>query len=446
MGLREAVMSLAPSSMVAEPPSPIGILGLWHLGSVTAACCAEHMSVVGFDPDASIVEGLTNGYPPIEEPGLTSLIEAAQAKERLRFTSDRAEFCRDLRLLWVTLDTPVDDEDNADVEFVIDEIRKCVSLMPADGLVLLSSQVPVGTCRHLESEFGGRGYRFAYAPENLRLGNAIEIFRHPDRLIVGCRDGETRRELERLLSVFNENIIWMTPESAEMTKHAINAFLALSISYMNEIAALCERSGADARDVERGLKSESRIGPKAYLSAGSAFAGGTLARDVVTCIGLSREFGEELSLLPAIKTSNDHHRDWPVRKLAQRISEPTGKRIALLGLTYKPGTNTMRRSAAIEWAEHLRSQGFSVAAYDPAVKALPPALGWLSLQPDVDTLLKDAEAVIVCTQWPEFRQRRDWAELVRSMARPLVLDPGGFLGEQLASDDGVEYLSVGSPR
>jgi UDPglucose 6-dehydrogenase len=421
------------------------VVGLWHLGCVTAACCAKHFDVVGLDFDAGTVISLQNGKAPLFEPGLEQLLQAGLAAGRLRFTSDFADACREAEILWVTVDTPVDEDDRPDNEAVLNVVRQCVPALRSGSLVLLSSQLPVGTCQRLEAEFGQRDYRFAYTPENLRLGKAIEIFTKPDRIIAGCRDEKARLQLAHLFAPFSTQIVWMRPESAEMTKHAINSFLALSVTFMNELSCLCEDTGADAKEVELGLKTESRIGPKAYLSPGAAFAGGTLARDVLTCIRLGEEFNESLDLFPAIKRSNDRHRQWALRKLTQHFSKAPAAPIALLGLTYKPGTNTLRRSSAIELARALHARGFSVAAHDPMVKSLPPELHFIKLYRDARSLTQKAAALVVCTEWPEFSARTDWPELISAMQRLLVIDPSRFLRARLDSIPDLTYLTVGSP-
>lgn len=421
----------------------IAVLGLWHLGSVTAACCARHFQVVGLDQDGGNLERLRSGRAPLSEPGLDELIRAGLASGRLSFTSDPVAACADADVLWVTHDTPVDEDDRADVEAVLREVRAAVPALPPSALVLLSAQLPVGTCRQLEAEFPARHGRFACSPENLRLGQAIDIFLRPDRIIAGCRDERSRAQLAALFAPFSEQIVWMSPESAEMTKHAINSFLAASITFMNEIARLCEATGADAREVERGLKSESRIGPKAYLSPGGAFAGGTLARDVVALAALGDRHGEPLEVLPAIKRSNDHHRGWALRKLRALLPDPTGRTIALLGLTYKPGTDTLRRSPALELARTLHDAGFRVRAVDPAVRALPTEFAFIQLCPAAEALA-DADAIVLCTPWPEFRQW-DWLKLLSRLRQPLLLDAARFLEKSLADSPGLRYVAVGVP-
>jgi UDPglucose 6-dehydrogenase len=421
----------------------ITVLGLWHLGCVTAACSAKKFDVIGLDFDAANIARLREGRAPISEPGLDDLLKAGIAARRLRFSDDAAEACREADLLWVASDTPVDSDDRADVESVLAQVRRCVPLLPKGALVLISSQLPVGTCRILEDEFGPRGYRFACSPENLRLGAALGIFSNADRIIAGYRDEKAKTQLAELFAPFTQKIVWMRPESAEMTKHAINSFLALSITFMNEIACLCERTGADAREVEQGLKSESRIGPKAYLSPGSALAGGTLARDVVACIALGDKLGEPLDVLPAIKRSNDRHRGWALRKLTRYFAVPPAAPIALLGLTYKPGTDTLRRSSAVELAHALHARGFRVAAHDPSLQALPADLSFVTLHQDEASLVRGSAALVVCTEWPQFRQRADWGALVATMSQPLVIDATRFLADQVAGVPGLTYFNVG---
>ncbi|MEO6876515.1 MAG: nucleotide sugar dehydrogenase [Opitutaceae bacterium] len=422
----------------------VAVLGLWHLGCVTAACVAQHFEVTGLDFDAANVARLQSGHAPLAEPGLDALIVAGLASGQLRFTDEIEVACADADILWVTYDTPVNENDQADIESVLREVRRCVPALPPGALVLLSSQLPVGTCKRLENEFGATGYRFACSPENLQLGQALDVFSQADRVIVGCRDERAQTQLAELFAPFTHEVIWMRPESAEMTKHAINSFLAVSITFMNEVARLCEATGADAKEVERGLKSESRIGPKAYLSPGGAFAGGTLARDVVTLSTLGQQLGEPLEVLPAIKRSNDRHRQWAAQKLSKLFAGETGRRVALLGLTYKPGTSTLRRSSAVELARSLAAAGFEVHACDPSQPPLPADLDFINFKPDAAAAVAGVDAVVVCTEWPEFRSL-DWSVLLPRLRRPLVLDAARFLAKSLAGQPGLQYVTVGSP-
>jgi UDPglucose 6-dehydrogenase len=227
-----------------------------------------------------------------------------------------------------------------------------------------------------------------------------------------------------------------------MVKHALNSFLALSITFINEIACLCEHTGADAKEVAQGLKSEPRIGSRAYLGPGGPFAGGTLARDVVTLSQLGAATGETLSVIPAIKQSNDLHRGWSLRRLQAILGELKGRTIAVLGLVYTPGTDTLRRSAAVELCRSLLASGARVQAFDPAVQTLPTELDRVALVKNVVEALAGADATVICTEWPEFRQA-DWAAITPTMRRRIFVDANRFLEKQLASVAGVELISVG---
>jgi UDPglucose 6-dehydrogenase len=421
-------------------PLHITVLGLWHLGCVTAACCARHFQVTGLDFDEAVVTRLNQGQAPLLEPGLNELILAGLDGGRLSFTTDAAAACAKADVLWLCYDTPVNDADESDAAFVLDRLRRCLRHLPAGALVLISSQLPVGTSCQLEVEFPQ--FHFACSPENLRLGKAIETFEKAERVVVGARDESRKRLLVELFVPFTTQIHWVSPESAEMVKHALNSFLALSITFINEIARLCEQVGADAKEVAAGLKSDPRIGPRAYLGPGGPFAGGTLARDVVTLTKLGLEKNESLFVIPAIKQSNDQHRGWALRRLQARLGGVRGRHIALLGLTYTPHTDTLRRSAAVELGRALFAAGAQVRAFDPAVKTLPPGLSAIALAPDPAAALAGCDAAVVCTEWPEFRQV-DWAKALGGMKQPVVLDANRFLEKELQGRAGVEHLSVG---
>jgi len=418
----------------------IVVLGLWHLGSVTAACCAKHFSVVGLDFDAANVAKLNSGHAPLLEPGLDESISAGLASKKLSFTTDAKTACENADILWLTYDTPVNDNDESDVESVLANLRRALPHLPNGALVVISAQLPVGTCAKLEKEFPQ--FHFACSPENLRLGKAIESFEKAERIIVGLRDDAKKSLLEKLFAPFTPQIIFMRTESAEMVKHALNSFLALSITFINEVARLCEHTGADAKEVSVGLKSEPRIGPKAYLGPGGPFAGGTLARDVVTLTKLAAANGEKISVIPAIKQSNDLHRGWAFRRLQSRLGDLRGKKIAVLGLTYTTNTDTLRRSAAVELCRQLLAAGATVSAFDPAVNNLPDDLSKIQLASEIAVALNGAEAVAICTEWPQFRQA-DWAKIIPQMRQPVFVDANRFLEKELKNIPGVEHLSVG---
>lgn len=418
----------------------ITVLGIWHLGSVTAACCARHFPVVGLDFDETNVANLNTGQGPVAEPGLAEIISSGLATGRLTFTSCPEKACSSADVLWLAYDTPVNDDDESDVDFVLDNLRKAVPHLRDGALVLMSSQLPVGTCGRLETEFPQ--FHFACSPENLRLGKALNAFENPDRVVIGIRNDKKKEQLRSLFSPFTQNILFMETESAEMVKHALNSFLALSISYINEIARICEMTGADAGEVSAGLKSDIRIGTKARLGPGGPFAGGTLARDVVTLTKIAQANGEQLTIIPAIKQSNDRHQNWAIGKLRSHLGSLEGKTIAVLGLTYTPNTDTLRRSAAVELCAQLVAENAMVQPFDPAVKALPLGLASLKLASDLEAALAGADAAVVCTEWPQFLEA-DWTKIIPQMRSPLFVDANRFLKKELSVIPNVELVSVG---
>jgi UDPglucose 6-dehydrogenase len=409
------------------------VQGLWHLGSVTAACLAEAgHQVIGLDHDAATIAGLRAGKASISEPGLDAMIQ----RNTIEFTTDIAAAAR-ADVLWVTYDTPVDADDRADVDFVIAKVAAVLPHLRDGAVVIVSSQLPVGSVARLET----KRLEFACSPENLRLGKAIEVFQQPDRVVVGVRSDVAKARITELLAPITSKIEWMSVESAEMTKHAINAFLALSVTFANELATICEQVGADAKEVERGLKTESRIGPRAYLGPGGAFAGGTLARDIAFLSSLAAQHHLTQPLIAAVRPSNEAHKKWALRRLEDRLGSLKGKTIAIWGLTYKPGTDTLRRSAAVELATDLVAAGARVQAWDPAVRSVDLAV---TLAPDAIAAARGASGLVIATEWPELRAV-DLAAALAGMERKLIVDANRFLAKQVAGLD-AEYYAVGVPN
>jgi UDPglucose 6-dehydrogenase len=395
----------------------ICVCGLWHLGTVLAACLASAgHDVTGYDEN---VDGLRRGELPVQEPGLAELIRA------VRFTSDR-EALRSAEVAWIAWDTPVDDDDRADVDAVLARAESLFDFIADGTLVVVSSQLPVGSVRRLEEACSHR-LRFACAPENLRLGSAIESFTNASRMVAGVRDDAARAVLSAVLAPLVVPIEWMSVESAEMTKNALNAFLATSVAFINEVAAVCEEAGADAHDVARALKSDPRIGPRAYLSPGAPFSGGTLARDV----GF---LAPRAPLLAAVKASNDQHKNWARAKLRDVLGTLRGRTVALWGLTYKPGTDTLRRSDAVELARWLAAEGARVQAHDPAVSRIPDDVPVALCASPADAL-RGADALVVATEWPDYRA----ATIPPGM---IVIDANNFVGGR----EGLRHYSVGRSK
>ena len=419
----------------------ICVFGLWHLGCVTAACLADKgFEVVGLDPSEEVVNNLNKGIPPISEPELENLIEI-NLDDNLQFTTEMESAIKDAEVVWVTFDTPVDDNDNADEIYVKQQIMSIFPYLQSGMTVLISSQLSVGSTRKIEEEyrkwFKNPNVYFAYSPENLRLGKAIDVFNNPERIVIGInRDHASVGTLESLFEDNYSKILWMSLESAEMTKHVLNSFLATEVAFINEIATICERTGADIRDVERGLKSDSRIGQKAYLKAGSSFAGGTLARDL--------KFLNSIKITPQISAtleSNDEHKFWAIHVLREHFDfELVGKNVAIMGLTYKPDTNTLRRSSSVELCKKLLEFGVNIKTHDPSIKELPKEYSNLNLCLTIREAIHSVDAIVIATEWEDYKCLKELANLHKNF---VVIDANNFLKDSLTKSKNIKYYSVG---
>ena len=428
----------------------ICVFGLWHLGSVIASCLAEKgFEVAGLDPDANRIKDLQKGLPPIFEPGLEDLIKKNLANKKLFFTTNEETALEKTDIIWVAFDTPVDEADIADVDYVMDQVIKLFPYLKSEMIILISSQLPVGSTRQVQEAFfkkyPEKKLIFAYSPENLRLGRAIESFSKPERIVVGLHNNKGKEKIEAVLKPFCNNIEWMSVESAEMTKHALNAFLATSISFINELAIICEKVGADAREVERGLKTDPRIGVRSYLKAGSAFAGGTLARDIVFLDSIGKSLSIPTPLITAVNISNQEHKMWSLEKLKMVLGDFQDKTVAVLGLTYKPGTDTLRRSSSIELCENLVKNGVYLKCHDPSLKKLPAMYEKkFNFSTSIKDTLREADALVVATEWPDYRSL-SVDDILENMKKPIVIDANRFIEKPVGEDQRIIYYAVGRP-
>ena len=424
----------------------LAIFGLWHLGSVTAACtAAAGVPTIGIDLDRDRIAKLAAGEPPLYEPGLADLTRSGIEARTLTFTADVASVS-DADIVWVCHDTPVDEEDRADTEAVRRQVEMLFAHLKDGAVVLVSAQLPVGSVAALERAFApqanGRTVSFACSPENLRLGKAIEVFQNPGRIIIGVRDDRVREVLEPLLAKLCPSLIWMSVESAEMVKHGLNSFLAMSVTFANEIATVCERVGADASEVEKGLKSDPRIGAGAYVRPGPAFAGGTLARDVNFLRTLAAKYDLTLPVIDGIYASNRAHGQWAYRQLSHKFQPLSGRTIGVLGLAYKPGTSALRRSPSVELIQALLKDGARVQAFDPHVSALPDEMKSVRLCKDARSVANGADALVVANESPEFRTLST-DDIASVMTGRIVVDPGRFLAAAFGADPRLSLISVG---
>ena len=348
------------------------IQGLWHLGLVHAAGLYKFKhKIYCYSNNHYEIEKLNRGELPIYEKDLSSIINNAKSKNKIIFTSNISKNNKS-RILWYCLDTPINKNDVADVKFVLKEIYISIKNFKNIKYLIISSQIPIGTVKKIE-KFIKKNYLdidVIYIPENLRLGSSIKNFIEPDRLIVGTRSDESFRLIQKIFLKIKNKIVRVSPESAELIKHSINGFLALSICYINEITRIAKRYSSNPLEIEKGLKSEERIGHKSYLSPGNAFAGGTLGRDVNLLNKISRENKLDNSLIGNILKSNKVQKDY----IYQNIKKFKKKKIVIVGLSYKEGTSTLRQSDSIKLANWLKKNNYKFYLYDSQIDKIPKTL------------------------------------------------------------------------
>jgi len=429
-------------------PETICVLGLWHLGCVVSACWAElGHRVIGLDRSREVVGGLRTGRTPIFEPGLDALIQTNVSAGRLEFRTEFPDALRASDFVFVAFDTPVDADDRLDLAPLHAAIRNAASCLKRDAIVIVSSQVPVGTCARWREEIralsGHPAVDVACSPENLRLGEAIRCYLHPDRIVLGTDDEATRQRVADLFGAMGAPILSMRLSSAEMAKHALNGFLATSVSFINEIATLCEATSADVLAVTEALKSDPRIGPFASIAPGLGFAGGTLARDVQALKQIGRARGADTPLLDAVLEVNRRRPGLVVQRLGVLYGTMHGLMVGVLGLTYKAGTSTLRRSVALEVIGSLASAGATVRAYDPRadLSELDGPMAFEPVPTPYDAAV-GASALVILTEWPEFR-RLDFDRIKSVMAKPVIVDGKNLLADLDLEQEGFVYLGIG---
>jgi len=423
----------------------IGVFGQWHLGLVTATgLCTKGFKTISFGTDEENCKNIDQGNLPIFEPKMLDLIREGKDKGLLRFSYDKRDL-EQLDYFWVCLDTPVNDDDEADEIYVIEEIKKLCPLLKKDCVVIVSSQLPVGSVGKLETwateNYADKNLEFVCIPENLRLGKAVSYFLCPDRFIIGVNGEDGRKKIETIMKQFDTEKVYMSIKAAEMVKHGINSFLATSVCFANELACLCEQNDIDATEVARGIKSDMRIGKYSYLSPGLAFSGGTLARDISYLNKIGVQSHCTIPLLNSIRPSNNHHKSWVITKLKNVLGNIDNKTIAVWGITYKAGTNTLRRSLAVESCKTLHDLGAKIVAYDPLLEVLPPNMDWMELQQNKLILLEKADALVIFTPWKELT--KDELEKIQSHLKGhVVVDPTASLCPS-KQPKSLSYYSIG---
>jgi UDPglucose 6-dehydrogenase len=421
---------------------PIGVIGTGYVGLVTAAGFAELGSDVHcIDIDAAKVARLQAGEIPIYEPGLAEMV--ARNRERMHFSTDIADALDHARLLFVAVGTPPTYSGDADLSAV----HAVVGAMPPSDrhALVMKSTVPVGTGRAIKrifAEQGKEGFRYVSCPEFLKEGSAVADFLSPDRVVVGDDGDWAGDAVVDLYAPLRAPLVRTDIASAEMVKLASNAFLATKISFINEIANVCEETGADVVEVAQGMGLDDRIGPK-FLQAGVGFGGSCFPKDVSALKQLAGNSGYHFQLLNAVIEVNELQKRRVMGKLVKHLGTLVGKDIALLGLAFKPNTDDMREATSLVLSARLQAAGARVAAFDPVAEdEARELLQGVRFASDAMDAIKDADAVVLVTEWQEFRDL-DWGEVAAAMAGSVVVDGRNALDPAAIRAAGLAYEGVG---
>lgn len=435
----------------------IAIVGTGYVGLVSGTCFAETgVNVTCVDVDAAKIERLKNGEIPIYEPGLDEMVRKNVAAGRLKFTTSLAEVLNDQDIVFSAVGTPPDEDGSADLKYVLQVARTIGQHINKYVVVVTKSTVPVGTARKvhdaISEELKKRGvdvpFDVASNPEFLKEGNAIKDFMSPDRVVVGVDSEKAKKLLTRLYKPFlinNFRVIFMDIPSAEMTKYAANSMLATRISFMNDIANLCERVGADVNMVRAGIGADTRIGRK-FLYAGCGYGGSCFPKDVKALIKTADQNGYSMEVLKAVERVNERQKSVLFEKLQRAFSGESlkGKTIALWGLSFKPETDDMRESTALVMIDKLLQAGCSIRAYDPiAMDECRRRVGnSISYCRDMYDAVLDADALLLLTEWKEFRLPT-WGVIKKAMRRPLVIDGRNIFDTEELQENDFEYYCIG---
>ena len=432
----------------------IAMVGSGYVGLVSGACFADFgHDVVCIDKDPAKIERLNAGVMPIYEPGLAELVAANVQAGRLSFTTDLPEGIAGAQAIFIAVGTPSRRGDgHADLSFVYAVAEVVGAHLTEPAVIVTKSTVPVGTGDEVERIMSEASppVRFAVAsnPEFLREGAAIGDFKRPDRIVIGA-DGEWARqqmqEVYRPLFLNKAPLLFTSRRSAELIKYAANAFLATKISFINEVSNLCELAGADVTDVANGIGLDERIGSR-FLSAGIGWGGSCFPKDVAALRAIAREYEHETPLLDATVAVNARQRKRVILKLQQELHTLKGKRIALLGLSFKPKTDDLRGAPSLEIARDLDRRGGRIVCYDPVAggrKAMGSATDFLKVVFDPYEALREAHAAVIVTEWEEFREL-DWERVASLMQKPpLLVDGRNALNPERVRAAGIRYRGFG---
>ncbi len=429
----------------------ICMIGTGYVGLVTGTCFADFgNSVTCVDIDEDKISKLNKGIIPIYEPGLDVLVAKNVKEGRLKFTTDLKSAVEDALVIFIAVGTPPKEDGSADMRYVEAVAKDIAKYMNGYKVIVNKSTVPVGAAKHIKKiiqENLTRPIHFSVAsnPEFLREGSAIEDFMRPDRVVIGTEDSEAMAIMKDLYSplyLIETPIVFTNLESAELTKYAANAFLAVKISFINEIARICERVGADVHDVAKGMGLDNRIGKK-FLHAGPGYGGSCFPKDTKALLAIGKQFDYNFKIVDAAVRVNDEQRQLMLKKIKSAVGDLKGKTIGVLGLSFKPNTDDMREAPAIDIVKGLQKNGAHVKAFDPvAMEEAKKVLPDIEYVKDTYDAARDVDALVFITEWNQFRSL-DLDKLKSLMKQPVIIDLRNIYEPPKMREKGFKYVCVG---
>jgi UDPglucose 6-dehydrogenase len=426
----------------------ISIVGSGYVGLVTGACLAElGNKVICVDNDEKKIAGLKKGLIPIYEPGLAELIQNSLKKKRLFFTDSIKDAVRASEVIFIAVGTPPLENGEADLTGIENVACNIALNMPGYRLIVEKSTVPVETGQWVKQTIRSHikpGIKFDVAsnPEFLREGSAIGDFMRPDRIVIGVESKRAKDMLTGLYKPLNAPIVVTNIKSAELIKHASNAFLATKISFINAVSQICDKVGADVSEVADGMGLDKRIG-RAFLNAGIGYGGSCFPKDLDAFISISEKIGFDFELLKVVRRINKLQKDFVLEKIKNALWIIKDKTIGVLGLSFKPNTDDVRSSASLEIINALQSQGAKIRIYDPrAIDKAKGLLGNAKVCQDPYTVCSGADCLLVVTEWDEFREI-DFKKVKKLLKRPLIIDGRNIYDPQSLKELGFSYIGIG---
>lgn len=423
----------------------IAVIGAGYVGLTTAACFAKMgHHVVLSEIDTAKADLVRAGISPIFEAGLSELLSEVVSSGHLSVTEDNVEAASNSDLIFICLPTPQDIDGSANTDVVFDVIGSICLALTSSSILITKSTMPIGSVMKIQNLVRETGATVAANPEFLREGTAVQDTLHPERIVIGCDNRNSADRIAELYVSLNSQVFITDPQSAELIKYASNAFLATKVTFINSVARLCDAVGADIESVSQALGSDSRIGKK-FLAPGPGWGGSCFPKDTSALLHLSAENGHSFKLLDAVISENLVHQLEIVQQIAALLAENGGKSVAVLGLTFKAGTDDLRDSPAIFIVQQLLNSGFAINAYDPTVTAKSNTL----LDPiNVCSSAKEAaqtsNLLVVLTEWPEFSEL-DPSELTDVMVNRLIFDTRGIISKEKWTNSGFTVKILGRP-